>query len=316
MRPNGVVRGPPVGRHLAAFGLTAALLWYFWALHDQALRSGDPGLSNKVFADAAAVLLCLVLILGPLARLVPRIRPLVPWGRELGIAMFVTASVHVVMLLPHLVDDVWFGWIDPMLDSFSGEGVVEAANAVGWLAFVAALVLAATSNDVSHRALGRGWKFVQRQAYLLFVLTVLHSVPWLEWMNADYVIPTKWFWNLTALVVLFQFAGFWHTVLATRGPSPPKAPARPRFQWEGVWAGVGKWLFVFVIWGGMFLYPTIGIGSGSDMSEDEWAFLCATYDQRGIQGLADSLPDELRSGNAEEDRDIARELAEECEAFG
>lgn len=63
-----VFRGPPVGRHFSAFGLTVALLWYFWSLHGQAFRSGDPGLSNKVFADVSVVLLCLILVLGPLAR--------------------------------------------------------------------------------------------------------------------------------------------------------------------------------------------------------------------------------------------------------
>jgi DMSO/TMAO reductase YedYZ heme-binding membrane subunit len=310
-----MVRGPPVGRHLAAFGLTVGLLWYFWWLHGQAIRSGNPGLSNRVFADASVALLCLILILAPMARFVPRVRRFVPWGRELGIAMFVTASVHVVMVLPHLVENVWTGWVDHMLGSFRGEGVIEAANAVGWLAFVVSLVLAVISNDVSHRLLGRGWKFAQRQAYTLFVLTVLHSVPWLEWMNADYVIATEWFWWLAALVVLLQFTGFWHTVLGTRGPSPRRAPARRRFEWEGVWVGATKWLVVGVLWGGMFLYPTLDLGSGSDLSEGDLAALCATYDEAGIEGLAEALPEDVRSGSAVEDREFAREFAEECEGL-
>ena len=276
------VRGPPVGRHLAAFGLTVALLWYFWSVHEQAFRSGDGwNLWNKVFADVSVVLLCLILMLGPLARFVPRVRRLVPWGRELGIAMFVTAAVHVVMISSPLGEG---GWIDHIAGSFSGEDAWDAANMAGWLAFAAALVLAGTSNDVSHRVLGRGWKFVQRQAYTLFVLAVLHSVVWLEWFNSDWAIPTGWFWNLAALVVLIQFAGFSHTVLASRGPSPPRAPARQRFQFEGVWAGAGKWAVVVVLWGGMFLGPLYEPGEGSELSEEEQlALLCERYEE--LSGL-------------------------------
>lgn len=285
------VRGPPLGRHLAAFGLTLGLLWYFWSVHDQAPRSGDGSvLWDKVFADASVVLLCLILMLGPLARFVPRVRRFVPWGRELGIAMFVTAVVHVLLIVSPLGED---GWIDHIGGSVSGEDAWDAANMAGWLAFAAALVLAGTSNDASHRLLGRGWKFVQRQAYTLFALAVLHSVVWLEWFNADWIIPTDWFWYLTAAVVLIQFAGFWHTVLAKRGPSPPRAPARQRFQWEGVWAGAGKWLVVVVLWGGMLLYPTMDLGSGSELSEEgQLAVLCERYDQLSGLPLAE-IEDEL-----------------------
>ena len=284
-----MVRGPPVGRHLAAFGLTVALLWYFWSVHDQAFRSGDGGvLWNKVCADVLVVLLCLILLLGPLARLVPRVRPFVAWGRELGIAMFVTAVVHVLLIVSPFGEG---GWIDHIAGSFSGKEAWDAANMAGWLAFAAALVLAATSNDVSHRLLGRGWKFLQRQAYTLFVVAVLHSVVWLEWFNADWIIPTEWFWYLTAAVVLFQFAGFWHTVQATRGPSPPRAPARQRFQLEGVWAGVGKWIVVLVLWGGMILYPSVDLGPGLS-EEEQLALLCERYDQLSGLPLAE-IQDEL-----------------------
>lgn len=283
------VRGPPLGRHLAAFGLTLGLLWYFWSVHDQALGSGDgDALWNKVFADVSVVLLCLILMLGPLARFAPRVRRFVPWGRELGIAMFVTAVVHVVLIASPLGED---GWIDHIVGSVSGEDAWDAANMAGWLAFAAALVLAGTSNDASQRLLGRGWKFVQRQAYTLFVLAVLHSVVWLEWFNADWIIPTDWFWYLTAAVVLIQFAGFWHTVLATRGPSPPRAPARQGFLKEGVMVRAGMWMVVVVLWGGMLLYPTVDLGS--ELSEEEQlALLCERYDKLSGLPLAE-IQDEL-----------------------
>lgn len=312
-RAGAVISGPPLHRHLAAAGVTVAIVFVFWSVHDQAVRSGDgSGLWNKVFADASVVLLCLVLMLGPLARFVPRLRRLVPWGRELGIAMFVTAALHVALIVPHLGES---GWIENMFGSFSGEGAVEAANSVGWLAFVVVLVLVATSNDLSHRVLGRGWKFVQRQAYTLFVLTVMHSVVWLEWFNPDWVIPTEWFWSFSALVVFFQFAGFWHTVFATRGPSPQRAPSRQRPTRMGAYAGAGKWLAVVILWGGLTLGSySLATADRVELSDDQISQFCARWEQTGRAGLEGYVPEEVRSGDVVADSVTIREMIESCEA--
>ena len=94
---EGVRRGPPVGRHLAAIGMILALGFIFWQLHGGEMYI--EGGWNLVQADVSVVLLCLILMLGPAARLLPRVRPLVPWARELGIAMFVTAGLHLLILL-------------------------------------------------------------------------------------------------------------------------------------------------------------------------------------------------------------------------
>lgn len=76
---------------MVVVGLTMLLVWLFW----WGRTGADDGvtLSNTDLADASVVLLCLILMLGPVAHFVPRMRPLVPWGRELGIAMFVTAAL-------------------------------------------------------------------------------------------------------------------------------------------------------------------------------------------------------------------------------
>ena len=142
------------------------------------------GSLNSVLADISVVLLCLVLILGPVARFVPKVRPLVPWGRELGIGMFVTGSLHVLILLWGGWDVLGFfferdlsgpAWMPTLGSRRMEASMAGAANWVGLLALGYALVLAATSNDWSQRRLGRGWKFIQRQAYTLFVLVFLHT---------------------------------------------------------------------------------------------------------------------------------------------
>lgn len=52
-------------------------------------------------------------------------------------------------------------------------------------------------------------------------------------------------------------------------------------------------MIVVVLWGGMLLYPTVDLGSGSELSEEEQlALLCERYDKLSGLPLAD-IQDEL-----------------------
>ena len=217
-------------------------------------RGGDEkfDLWNKVLADTSLILLCLILMLGPVARFVPRMRRFVPWGRELGIGMFVTAGLHVVILF----DGSW----DQVRASFGVNGFLakkefwHAANWVGLVALVYALVLAAISNDFSLRRLGRGWKFLQRQVYTLFVLAWLHTAGWLlvSFPHSPTFIP--WFWAFTMVAVVAQFAGFVHTVLSPRGPSPQPAPPKTRaIDSTAAAVVVTKRAAIVALWGGFIV---------------------------------------------------------------
>ena len=248
----GVRRGPPLGRHFAAVVVTLLLMLLVWRVPGE--RGGDEkfDLWNKVLADTSLILLCLILMLGPVARFVPRMRRLVPWGRELGIGMFVTAGLHVVILFDGIRDlvRVSFGG-----DGFFGdESFWAAANWVGLVALAYALVLAATSNDFAQRRLGRGWKFLQRQAYTLFVLAWLHTAGWLlfSFPHSPTFIP--WFWAFTMVAVVAQFAGFVHTVRSPRGPSPQRAPAKTRaIDSTAAAVVVTKRAAIVALWGGFIV---------------------------------------------------------------
>lgn len=243
-------RGPPLGRHVAAIGVVLVLVLLFWWVHPDPTDSRNARLQwNRILADTSFVLLCLILMLGPVARFVPRLRRLVPWGRELGIAMFVTAGLHVVILIGDFssLSDAFFGAYGFIAD----ESFWTAVNWVGLFALGYALVLAATSNDLSHRLLGRGWKFLQRQTYTLFVLTWLHTAGFVLFAQGESSVPfISWFWIFTTLAVVTQFSGFVHTVRSPRGPSPQKAPGKSRAVGsKAASVAAVKWVAVTALWG-------------------------------------------------------------------
>jgi DMSO/TMAO reductase YedYZ heme-binding membrane subunit len=260
-------RGPPLGRHMAAVGVTLVLTLLFWWPVLREDSSDGLHLGNAVLADVSLVLLCLILMLGPVARFAPRMRRFVPWGRELGIAMFVTAGLHVVIVAPHFFD----GWnpLEFFFESnvFGGgfsllvEDTAAAANWVGLAALVYALGLAAISNDFAQRRLGRGWKFLQRQAYTLFILAWLHAALWM------FLLPYGetfifWFWTFTALVVVAQLAGFVHTVRSPRGPSPRRASEKTRDHDSTPAAvAIAKGTAVVALWSA-FIIGSLSFGLG------------------------------------------------------
>ena len=266
----------PFGRHLAAVGSTVALMAVFFWFDDRYLP-----LSHTVLADTSLVLLCLILILGPIARFVLRFRPVVPWGRELGIAMFVTAGLHVAILNSFSLDVIGF------FGERTARGVFEfdtsmraAANWVGALALGYALVLAATSNDWSQRKLGRGWKFVQRQAYTLFVLAWLHTAAFVV-LGAGHetALLTRLFWTVTTAAVVCQFAGFVHTVRAPRAPSLHRVP--PKIGAKGSAAmsmGAASWFGVAALWGGTIVGSWF-LANVESAEERQVARLCERYEE-------------------------------------
>lgn len=184
---------------------------------------------NRAFGDASLVLIALTMAIGPMTRLWPRARVLVPWRREMGIWGVVLAAVHTVIIL-----DGWIEWdliriFGYQMLPMTGEYVMlqhgfGLANAVGIVALVYGIILAATSNDRSQRFLGgAAWKFLQQSAYVLWALIVLHTAYFLYLHFQDFHRPVpepnwiQWpFAALVAAVALLQGGAFWVTWVAGR----------------------------------------------------------------------------------------------------
>lgn len=119
----------------------------------------------------------LAMAIGPLAAwLGPRgwLRWLLARRRWIGVAAFIYALAHLAF---YLVD---MGVLADVLAELTEHGIWT-----GWAAFALMAALACTSNDAAMRALGRGWKRLQRLAYPAAVLTVLHwgLLMW-DWLPA------------------------------------------------------------------------------------------------------------------------------------
>ena len=116
----------------------------------------------------SARLIILALMLTPLSLLLPRARPvawLVRRRRAFGVAAFGYALLHLVFYVAEMET------LPNMLAEIGAPGIWT-----GWAALLLMLPLGATSNDAAMRALKAGWKRLQRLAYPVALLTLVHWV--------------------------------------------------------------------------------------------------------------------------------------------
>ena len=137
--------------------------------------------SIRPTGEAAAVLLILALAISPLKALFGAAawtRWLLRQRRAIGVAAFGYAAIHMVVFALSI------GSIADIV-----AGMAWASMWTGWAAFAGLLVMAAISNDRAVRAMGRGWKAVQRLAYPAALLTLAH---WLL-LTRDWTEALIWF---------------------------------------------------------------------------------------------------------------------------
>ncbi len=198
-------------RHIFTILLSALLVYLFGIVHGQ---WSDMHRWNKAAADASFLLLTATMAIGPVARLWPRLRSVVPLRRELGVYAIVLALIHTLIIF-----DGWIEWDFARLFGFEfhpglGHYVMfqhgfGLANAIGLIALVYGAVLALTSTDRAVRLLGGPtWKFIQGAAYVLWALVVVHTAYFLYMHFLDFHRPTPepnplqgWFVGLVVLVL-------------------------------------------------------------------------------------------------------------------
>lgn len=117
--------------------------------------------------ELAARLLIVAMAITPLRLLFPTAswaRWLAQRRRWIGIAAFGYSLLHAGAYLVR------------QAPARIAADAAEAAMWTGWLALIVMLALAATSNDLSVRRLGRRWKWLHRTVYAAAVLTFAHWI--------------------------------------------------------------------------------------------------------------------------------------------
>mgnify|MGYP001207323190 CR=1 FL=1 len=213
-------------RHALIVFLAIILVYLFGLVHGQ---WSDMHRWNRATADASFVLLTITMAIGPTAQIWPRLRFLIPFRRELGIYAVTLAAVHTVIILGG-----WTVWDFARLFGFEfhpglGRYVMVQhgfglANAIGVLALIYGLVLALTSSNRLVRLLGGAiWKFVQRAAYVLWALVVVHTAYFLFLQFLDYHRQTPapnplqpWYLVLIGLILALRITASAHLWRSTR----------------------------------------------------------------------------------------------------
>jgi nitrite reductase/ring-hydroxylating ferredoxin subunit/DMSO/TMAO reductase YedYZ heme-binding membrane subunit len=125
------------------------------------------------------LMLSWVLCIGPLARLTPRFKPFLYNRRHLGVATFLVALTHGVLVT------VWyhgFGVLNPLVSLLVSNPRYDTLagfpfEVLGLAALLLLFVLAATSHDFWNNTLGPGvWKGLHFLVYPAYALVVAHVV--------------------------------------------------------------------------------------------------------------------------------------------
>ncbi len=135
-----------------------------------------PVLLIRALGVCAIVMLHIILLIGPLARLTTLVSPLLYNRRHLGVSFLGVALLHALLVIGFYGG---FGSQNPLSAVLSG---VDPSNAVpfeflGFLALLIFAVLAATSHDFWLANLGhRFWKTMHMSVYLAYLLVIAHVV--------------------------------------------------------------------------------------------------------------------------------------------
>ncbi|MCP1676999.1 sulfoxide reductase heme-binding subunit YedZ [Natronocella acetinitrilica] len=207
----GLLMTRTTSRHIFTVLVAALLVYVFGLVHEQ---WSPMHRWNKATADAAFVLLTFTMLIGPVARLCPALRRLIPLRREAGIYAIGLAIIHTVIIL-----DGWVEWdfarlfgfeFHPTLGSYvmlqHGFGL---ANLIGVVALAYGVILMITSNDMSVRTLGgSAWKLLHSTTIVLWTLVVVHTAYFLFFHFLDFHRPVpdpnplQWVFVWVVVIVL------------------------------------------------------------------------------------------------------------------
>ncbi len=131
----------------------------------------------RAFGTLAILLLHIILIIGPAARLSPKFLPVLYNRRHFGVSMFLVATIHGILSL------LWFHGntdVNPLLSLFTanthyGSLVFFPFQTLGFFALIILAIMAFTSHDFWLSFLTpKFWKAMHMLVYIAYSLIILH----------------------------------------------------------------------------------------------------------------------------------------------
>jgi sulfoxide reductase heme-binding subunit YedZ len=119
--------------------------------------------------------------------------------RVLGVAVFVYASVHLLLFA-----QVYVGWDAALLREELGERPYVLVGFAAWVLF---LPLALTSTDAARRWLGRRWRLLHRAVYPATVLVWLH----IFWLARSDIAEALFYAALFAGLLAWRMRRWWRS---------------------------------------------------------------------------------------------------------
>jgi nitrite reductase/ring-hydroxylating ferredoxin subunit/DMSO/TMAO reductase YedYZ heme-binding membrane subunit len=193
-----------------------------WATHAPKSLPDVIDIWIRAFGTTAFLMLTVILCIGPLARLNPRLLPLLYNRRHLGVVTFLVALTHVVLMLE------WFrvqGLLGTLPADFLAWGdylkfIGFPFKTLGLAALTIMFVMAATSHDFWLAFLRPPvWKAIHMAVYAAYALVVMHVALGLMQYEHSPLIPFMLIGSL-ALVGTLQLIAGWREPGADRGGIP------------------------------------------------------------------------------------------------
>lgn len=177
-----------------------------------------PVLLIRALGTGAAVLMHVILAIGPLARISPAFAPILYNRRHLGVACFLLAALHAAAAIGFYGG---FGDANPIFAVLAGPGVRPPFEIYGFGALVILFVMAATSHDFWLANLGyRVWKTIHMGVYGAYVLLLAHIAFGALAGGRGPVYALLVWCGVAGLGGLHIFAGFRERARDRRGPAP------------------------------------------------------------------------------------------------
>jgi nitrite reductase/ring-hydroxylating ferredoxin subunit/DMSO/TMAO reductase YedYZ heme-binding membrane subunit len=166
-----------------------------------------PILMIRALGTCAILLLHFILAIGPLARITPRLNPILYNRRHLGVAFFTIAATHAILVFAYYGG---FGVENPISAVLVGahRGGGTPYEFYGFLALLIFALMAATSHDFWLANLGASfWKFIHMGVYLAYALVIAHVVFGVLESEKNILYPALITLGAATIASLHLFAG-------------------------------------------------------------------------------------------------------------